>query len=85
MVSHDRIFLAEVSDHVLALENGEIHLYRDNFAGYQATKDQRDQTNLDRDKQLRREIKSLEKSQKQLAGQCPEGREQPPRQRENEA
>ncbi len=51
----------------LALENGEIHLYRDNFAGYQATKDQRDQTNLDRDKQLRREIKSLEKSQKQLA------------------
>lgn len=67
VVSHDRTFLAEVSDHVLALENGEIHLYRDNFAGYQATKDQRDQTNLDRDKQLRREIKSLEKSQKQLA------------------
>lgn len=67
VVSHDRTFLAEVSDHVLALENGEIHLYRDDFAGYQATKDQRDQTNLDRDKQLRREIKSLEKSQKQLA------------------
>ena len=67
VVSHDRQFLEEVSDHVLALENGEIHLYRDDFDGYQQTKDRRDQTSLDLDRKLRREIKSLENSQKQLA------------------
>ncbi|MGM9906026.1 ribosomal protection-like ABC-F family protein [Lactobacillus sp.] len=67
VVSHDRTFLEEVSDHVLALENGEIHLYQDDFAGYQVTKKQRDQTNQEKDQQLRREIKSLEKSRKQLA------------------
>ncbi|WP_201726326.1 ATP-binding cassette domain-containing protein, partial [Lactobacillus helveticus] len=32
VVSHDRDFLNQVTDHILAIENTEIHLYQGNFA-----------------------------------------------------
>ena len=35
VVSHDRDFLNQVTDHILAIENMEIHLYQGNFAAYE--------------------------------------------------
>lgn len=67
VVSHDRAFLNQVSDHVLALENQQVHLYRDDFAGYEQTKKDRDGFNQAKDRKLRREIKELDRSQKRLA------------------
>lgn len=48
IVSHDRDFLNEVSNHVLAIENNEIHLYQGNYASYEATKDKRDKYNQEK-------------------------------------
>ena len=38
VVSHDRNFLNQVTDHVLAIENTEIHLYHGNYATYEQIK-----------------------------------------------
>lgn len=38
VVSHDREFLNEVTDHIMALENTEIHVYQGNYASYEDTK-----------------------------------------------
>lgn len=62
VVSHDRDFLNQVTDHVLAIENTEIHLYQGNYASYEGTKDRRDQFNRDKNAKLKGEIKQLNKT-----------------------
>lgn len=66
IVSHDRDFLNEVSNHVLAIENNEIHLYQGNYASYEATKDKRDKYNQEKNLKLKSEIASLKKSARQI-------------------
>ena len=48
VVSHDRAFLNQVTNHILAIENTEIHLYQGNFASYEDTKAKRDKFNQDK-------------------------------------
>lgn len=38
VVSHDRDFLNQITDHILAIENTEIHLYQGNYASYEDTR-----------------------------------------------
>ena len=52
MVSHDRDFLNQVTDHILAIENTEIHLYQGNFTAYEDTKQKRDQFNREKNQKL---------------------------------
>lgn len=59
VVSHDRDFLNQITDHILAIENTEIHLYQGNYASYEDTKEKRDQFNRDKNEKLKGEIKSL--------------------------
>lgn len=59
VVSHDRDFLNKVTDHILAIENTEIHLYQGNYAAYEDTKDKRDAFNEAKNEKLRSEIKRL--------------------------
>ena len=48
VVSHDRAFLNQVTNHILAIENTEIHLYQGNFDSYEDTKTKRDKFNQDK-------------------------------------
>ena len=66
VVSHDRDFLSEVSNHILALENNQIHLYKGNYASYEATKEKRDNFNIHKNNKLKREIDELNKSRQKI-------------------
>lgn len=61
VVSHDRDFLNQVTDHILAIENTEIHLYQGNYASYEDTKQKRDEFNQAKNIKLGREIKGMNK------------------------
>ena len=66
IVSHDREFLNEVTDHILALENKQIHLYQGNYASYEATKEKRDNFNINKNKKLKSEINELNRSRQKI-------------------
>lgn len=42
MVSHDRTFLDQTVDHILAIEKNQLILYQGNFSTYEEQKAQRD-------------------------------------------
>lgn len=68
VVSHDRDFLNQVTDHILAIENTEIHLYQGNFTAYEDTKQKRDQFNREKNQKLKGEIRTLNESRLRLKG-----------------
>ncbi len=59
VVSHDRDFLNKITNHILAIENTEIHLYQGNFASYEETKKRRDEFNEAKNEKLRGEVRRL--------------------------
>lgn len=59
LVSHDRSFVNEVVDHVIAIEKQQLMIYQGNFATYEEQKGQRDQYELDQNKKLKTEIGRL--------------------------
>lgn len=61
VVSHDRDFLNQVTDHILAIENTEMHLYQGNYASYEDTKQKRDEFNQAKNIKLGCEIKGMNK------------------------
>ncbi|TSO26456.1 ribosomal protection-like ABC-F family protein [Lactobacillus sp. LL6] len=68
VVSHDRDFLNQVTDHILAIENTEIHLYQGNYASYEDTKEKRDAFNQNKNIKLQKEISDLTKSAQRIKG-----------------
>lgn len=66
VVSHDRNFLNQVTDHVLAIENTEIHLYQGNYATYEQIKEGRDEFNREKNEKLAGEIKTLHNQKEQF-------------------
>lgn len=68
VVSHDREFLNQVTDHILAIENTEIHLYQGNYAAYEDTKDKRDAFNTEKNIKLKGEISQLNQSRVRIQG-----------------
>ncbi|WP_297815558.1 ribosomal protection-like ABC-F family protein [uncultured Lactobacillus sp.] len=68
VVSHDRDFLNQVTDHILAIENTEIHLYQGNYASYEDTKNKRDEFNREKNEKLRGQVKTLNESRLRLKG-----------------
>lgn len=68
VVSHDREFLNQITDHILAIENTEIHLYQGNFASYEDTKNKRDKFNRDKNEKLRNQIRVLNESRQRIKG-----------------
>lgn len=68
VASHDREFLNQTTDHILAIEQTEIHLYQGNFASYELTKNRRDQANERQNSKLQREIGELNASRRRIKG-----------------
>ena len=66
VVSHDRNFLNQVTDHVLAIENTEIHLYQGNYATYEQIKEARDEFNREKNEKIAGEIKNLHNQKEQF-------------------
>ena len=66
VVSHDREFLNAVTNHILALENKQIHLYQANYASYEANKEKRDNFNINKNEKLKREINELNRSRQKI-------------------
>lgn len=55
-------FLNQVTDHILAIENTEIHLYQGNYASYEDTKQKRDEFNQAKNEKLKGEVRRLNDS-----------------------
>jgi lincosamide and streptogramin A transport system ATP-binding/permease protein len=62
VVSHDRNFLDEVCDHILAIERQQIILYQGNYSTYEQEKKLRDVFELAEDEKLRKDISRLKKT-----------------------
>lgn len=60
VVSHDRHFLNQVTDHTLAIERQQVILYHGNFAVYEEQKQRRDAFEEERDARLKKEADRLQ-------------------------
>lgn len=67
LVSHDRAFVNEVVDHVIAIEKQQLISYQGNFATYEEQKSRRDQYELDQNKKLQTEIGRLKQTASEKA------------------
>lgn len=67
VVSHDRTFLDEVIDHVLAIEKSQLTIYKGNFSTYMGQKDKQDQYELAQNKSIKSEIDRLKSTAKEKA------------------
>ena len=60
LVSHDRIFLDKVVDHILSINNTNIDIKQGNFTTWKENKDRQDRYELTQNDHLQRDIKKLE-------------------------
>ncbi|KIR08742.1 multidrug ABC transporter ATP-binding protein [Levilactobacillus brevis] len=59
VVSHDRHFLNQITDHTLAIEQKQVVLYQGNFATYEAQKSRQDAFEEEQDARLKKEAARL--------------------------
>mgnify|MGYP004468417709 CR=1 FL=1 len=62
VISHDRHFLDQVTDHTLAIDRQQITLYQGNYATYADAKANQDASERAEDQKLRRDIQRLEQT-----------------------
>ncbi|OTN77640.1 hypothetical protein A5886_002740 [Enterococcus sp. 8G7_MSG3316] len=62
VVSHDRQFMDDVVDHVLAIEKSQLVLYKGNYTVYEAQKQQKDNYEQEQNKKLKKEIGRLQQT-----------------------
>lgn len=62
VVSHDRGFIDEVVDHVLAIEKSQLELYQGNFSIYEEQKKLRDEFEMAQNEKLKKEVSRLKKT-----------------------
>lgn len=62
VVSHDRQFLNQVTDHTLAIEKSQLVLYQGNFTTYEEQKKMRDAFELAQNRKIKKEIGRLKKT-----------------------
>ncbi|MDE7294256.1 MAG: ATP-binding cassette domain-containing protein, partial [Oscillospiraceae bacterium] len=67
MVSHDRMFLDSVIDHVISINRNDIEVMRGNFSTWEEERRRRDESELAENEKLKKEIKALEKSARRAA------------------
>lgn len=67
VVSHDRQFLDDVCDHVLAIDRQQIQLFQGNYTTYADAKANQDQQEQHEDQKLRQEITRLNATAKEKA------------------
>lgn len=62
VVSHDRQFLNQVTDHTLAIEKSQLVLYQGNFSTYEEQKKLRDEFELAQNRKIKKEVGRLKKT-----------------------
>lgn len=62
VVSHDRQFVDEVTDHILAIEKNQLILYKGNYSIYEQQKKLQDEFELEQNRTLNAEINRLQKT-----------------------
>lgn len=60
LVSHDRVFLDKVVDHIISINNESISIEKGNFTSWQENKDKRDNFEITQNERLKRDITRLE-------------------------
>lgn len=65
VISHDRQFLNEVTDHTLAIEREQINLYHGNYEIYEEQKELQDRLEQKQDQKLKKEISRLSQTAKE--------------------
>lgn len=65
LVSHDRYFVDQCCDHVIAILSSSIECMRGNFSSWYNYKLRKDQSEIEENKRLKKDIQRLEKSKKQ--------------------
>lgn len=60
LVSHDRVFLNEIIDHVLSINRQSIEIQKGNYSSWKANRDKQDQYELGENDKLKKEISRLE-------------------------
>ncbi len=65
LVSHDRQFLNEVVDHIIALDKGELKTYQGNYTTYANEKKRQDEFEMAESEKIQREVKRLKNSAKE--------------------
>ncbi|WP_071131473.1 ribosomal protection-like ABC-F family protein [Enterococcus timonensis] len=67
LVSHDRSFVDQVTDHVLAIDKSQLSQYQGNFSTYEAQKARVDEFELAENQKLQGEIKRLQQTSREKA------------------
>ncbi|MHC1749317.1 MAG: ribosomal protection-like ABC-F family protein [Cellulosilyticaceae bacterium] len=67
LVSHDRVFLDEIIDHVLSINRSTIEVQKGNYSSWQDNKERKDQYELGENDKLKKEISRLEVAGMQTA------------------
>lgn len=67
VVSHDRSFLNQVTDHTLSIEKSQLRLYQGNFEVYEGEKYLRDQREIDENTKIAHDVKRLTAAANQKA------------------
>lgn len=67
LVSHDRQFLDDIVDHILAINKNSIEVNQGNFSTWYYNKEQHDNYEINQNEKLKKEIKRLEETAKQKA------------------
>lgn len=64
LVSHDRTFLDQVVDHIIAINNTSIEVQKGNFSSWQENKERQDHFEQTQNEKLQKQIKKLENAAK---------------------
>jgi len=67
LVSHDRVFLDKVVDHIISINNTNIEIQQGNFSSWKENKDRQDNFELTQNERLQRDINRLEQASKNTA------------------
>lgn len=68
LVSHDRVFLDEVADHILSINKTNIEIQKGNFSSWQENKNRQDQMELAEHERLKGEIRRLQDAARRTSG-----------------
>lgn len=67
LVSHDRYFIDQCCDHIIAINKTTIDVVSGNFSSWQLDKQKKDQSEIERNQKLKKDIVKLEDSRRQSA------------------
>ena len=67
LVSHDRIFLDKVIDHIIAINNTNIEIQQGNFSSWKENKDRQDNFEIMQNEKIQKDINRLEIASKNTA------------------